>query len=110
MTWLRHVPRESGMSGGAEVLAGPGADPVRWASRVNVILSAVRRFLLHGAAAGSVPAEILPALYEVSGNRDLPAAARPEDGLMLSRLRARHRLRAAVERVPSHRAPEGTRR
>lgn len=93
MTWLRHVPRDSGTSGGGEVLLGPGGDPVRGARRVNVVLSAVRRFLLHGVAAGLVPAEIVPALYEVSDNRDLPAAARPEDGLMLSRLRARHRLR-----------------
>jgi integrase/recombinase XerD len=106
MTWLRHVPRKSGMSGGGEVLVGPGGDAVRGARRVNVVLSAVRRFLLHGVAAGFVPAEIVPALYEVSDNRDLPAAARPEGGVMLSRLRARHRLRVPERPVDRARDEE----
>jgi integrase/recombinase XerD len=99
MTWLRHVPRGSGTSGGAQVLVGPGGDPVRGSARVNVVLAGVRRFLLHGAAAGFVSADIVPALYDVSDNRDLPAAARPQDGAMLPRLKARHRLRTVKRPV-----------
>jgi hypothetical protein len=48
ITWLRHAPRQvSGADGGgvgAEVLAGPGREPVRGARRVNVVLTAVRGF------------------------------------------------------------------
>jgi site-specific recombinase XerD len=103
VTWLKHVPRELGTSGGAEVLVGPGEKPVRGASRINVVLAGVRGFLLHGVSSGAVAADIVPALYEVSDNRDLPVEARPEDGTMFRRLKARHRMK-----VPKHQVDRAT--
>ncbi len=92
MTWLRHV--SSPASGaGAVVLAGPGADPVRSARRVNAVLTAVRGMVSHAAATGQAPSHLVPMLYEVADDRDLPEHARGEDARMAWRLRARHRLR-----------------
>lgn len=92
MTWLRHAgPQASGA--GAVVLAGPGADPVRSARRVNAVLTAVRGMVLHAAATGQALAHLVPMLYEVADDRDLPEHARGEEGRMAWRLRARHRLR-----------------
>lgn len=91
MTWLRHAGPSGG--GGGQVLAGPGAAPVRGARRVNGVLTAVRGMVTHAVAAGQAPAHLVPLLYEVADDRDLPAGARGEEGRMSYRLRARHRLR-----------------
>lgn len=95
MTWLRHAgPRASGV--GADVvgvvLAGPGAAPARGARRVNGVLTAVRGMVVHAVAAGQAPAHLVPLLYEVADDRDLPAQARDDEGRMGWRMRARHRL------------------
>jgi len=95
MTWLRHAdPEAAGPDGGpGQVLAGPGVPPVRGARRVNAVLTAVRGMTAHAVSAGQAPAHLVPLLYEVADDRDLPAEARGEDGRMSFRLRARHRLR-----------------
>ena len=95
MTWLRHAgPRASGGGAGAVgvVLAGPGVAPVRGARRVNGVLTAVRGMAVHAVAAGQAPAHLVPLLYEVADDRDLPAQARDDEGRMGWRMRARHRL------------------
>jgi integrase/recombinase XerD len=98
ITWLRHAPPE--VSGAdarpgqvAEVLAGPGREPVRGARRVNAVLTAVRAFISHAVSTGRAPGSLLPLIYEIAGDRDLPEAARGEDSRMRWRMRARHRLR-----------------
>ena len=48
--------------------------------------------VVHAVAAGQADGRLVPLLYEVAGDRDLPAAARDADGRMAWRLRARHRL------------------
>jgi len=95
MTWLRHAdPEAAGPDGGpGQVLAGPGVPPVRGARRVNAVLTAVRGMTTHAVSAGQAPGHLVPLLYEVADDRDLPAEARGEDGRMSFRLRARHRLR-----------------
>jgi integrase len=58
--------------------------------------------VVHAAAAGQAPAGLVSLLYEVADDRDLPEAARGEEGRMAWRLRARHRLRdpeTAVDRA-----------
>ena len=75
------------------MLAGPGAAPARCASRINGVLTAVRGMVVHAVAAGQAPAGLVPLLYEVADDRDLPDVARGEDGRMGWRMRARHRLR-----------------
>jgi integrase/recombinase XerD len=96
MTWLRHAgPQASGVDAdpaAALVLAGPGVDPARSARRVNAVLTAVRGMVVHAVAAGQAPGHLVPLLYEVADDRDLPGAARDEDGRMGWRMRARHRL------------------
>jgi integrase/recombinase XerD len=96
MTWLAHAgPAVSGLgapAGAAVVLAGPGSAPVRSARRINAVLTAVRGMVVHAAAAGMAPGYLVPMLYEVADDRDLPGAARSEDGGMSWRMRARHRL------------------
>jgi integrase/recombinase XerD len=108
MTWLAHaVPSSSGIEAGGAgglgvLLAGPGAGPARSASRINGVLTAVRGMVVHAAAAGQAPAGLVPMLYEVADDRDLPEQARGEDGRMAWRLRVRHRLRepeTAVDRA-----------
>jgi integrase len=105
MTWLAHAgPAVSGIDApaGAAVLAGPGSVPVRSARRVNAVLAAVRGMVVHAVAEGAAPGRLVPFLYEVADDRDLPAAARGEDGRMSWRMRARHRLHepvAAVDRA-----------
>ncbi|MGH3779467.1 MAG: tyrosine-type recombinase/integrase [Pseudonocardiaceae bacterium] len=98
MTWLAHAgPAASGAetagTGSGVVLAGPGAAPARSPSRINGVLTAVRGMVVHAVATGAVPAGLVPLLYEVADDRDLPEAARAEDGRMAWRMRARHRLR-----------------
>ena len=97
IVWLQHSPAEvSGLNAApganGQVLAGPGLAPVRGARRVNVVLTAVRGMVSHAVASGAGPAGLLPLLYEVAADADLPAEARGEDGRMAWRLRARHRL------------------
>jgi integrase/recombinase XerD len=95
MTWLRHAgPRASGVGADAVgvVLAGPGVAPARGARRVNGVLTAVRGMVVHAVAAGQAPAHLVPLLYEVADDRDLPAQARDDEGRMGWRMRARHRL------------------
>jgi hypothetical protein len=58
--------------------------------------------VVHAVAAGQAPAGLVPVLYEVADDRDLPEQARREDGSMAWRMRARHRLRepeTAVDRA-----------
>src|SRR5271166_5330001 len=76
----------------AMVLAGPGTAPARGARRVNAVLAAVRGMVVHAVAAGQAPGHLVPLLYEVADNRDLPDAVRGEDAGTGWRLRARHRL------------------
>ncbi|MBN9618464.1 MAG: tyrosine-type recombinase/integrase [Actinobacteria bacterium] len=95
ITWLRHAgSRASGveLAAGGQLLAGPGAEPVRGARRINGVLSAVRGFVAHAVATGSAPAGMMPLIYELADERDLPEQARGEDGRMAWRMRARHRL------------------
>ena len=96
ITWLQHAGAQaSGVEAvsGGEVLVGPGREPVRGARRVNAVLCAVRGFVTHAVTSGLAPAGLVPLLYEVADDRDLPEAARGEDGRMAWRMRARHRLR-----------------
>ncbi|HEX6402390.1 MAG TPA: tyrosine-type recombinase/integrase [Pseudonocardiaceae bacterium] len=96
MTWLAHAgPGASGAdaAGVGVVLAGPGATPARSSSRINAVLTAVRGMVVHAVAAGQAPAGLVPLLYEVADDRDLPESARGEGGRMAWRMRARHRLR-----------------
>jgi integrase/recombinase XerD len=98
ITWLRHAPPEvsgadAGLSAAGEVLAGPGREPVRGARRINAVLTAVRAFISHAVATGQAPAGLLPLIYELADDRDLPEQARGEGGRMSWRMRARHRLR-----------------
>lgn len=96
ITWLRHAgPATSGVDviSGGHVLAGPGAGPVRSARRINGVLTAVRGFVTHAVTTGQAPARLMPLIYELADDRDLPASARGEDeGRMMWRMRARHRL------------------
>ena len=96
MTWLAHAgPQASGADGSAAagiVLAGPGMPPVRGARRINAVLTAVRGMVVHAVAAGQAGGHLVPLLYEVADDRDLPGAARGEEAGMSWRMRARHRL------------------
>jgi len=96
ITWLRHAgPAASGVEvvSGGLVLAGPGAEPVRGARRVNGVLAAVRGFVTHAVNSGRAPAWLLPLIYELADERDLPVQARGEDERPMAwRMRARHRL------------------
>ena len=96
MTWLLHAgPLASGAgasAAGGMVLAGPGTAPARGARRVNAVLAAVRGMVVHAVAAGQAPGHLVPLLYEVADDRDLPDAVRGEDAGTGWRLRARHRL------------------
>jgi integrase/recombinase XerD len=95
MTWLAHAgPAVSGDGATAQgmVLAGPGSAPARGARRVNSVLTAVRGMVVHAVAAGQAGGDLVALVYEVADDRDLPGAARGEDGQMGWRMRARHRL------------------
>jgi len=95
ITWLRHAgPEVSGLdvAAGGQVLVGPGCEPVRGARRVNAVLAGVRGFVVHAVTAGQAPGRLLPLLYELADDRDLPVEARGEHGGMGWRMRARHRL------------------
>ncbi len=94
MTWLAHAGRAvSGMdapAGAGLVLAGPGSPPARSARRINGVLTAVRGMVVHAVAAGQASGHLVPVLYEIADDRDLPEAARGEGGQMAWRMRARH--------------------
>lgn len=107
MTWLSHAgPSASGAEAGASVvLAGPGSVPARGARRVNGVLTAVRGLVVHAVAAGQADGHLLPLLYEVAEDRDLPEAARDSDGRMSWRMRARHRMHEPER--PVDRASDG---
>ena len=95
MTWLAHAgPQASGAGAGSGglVLSGPGGTPARGARRINVVLAAVRGMVVHAVAAGEAAGHLVPVLYEIADDRDLPGAARGEDGRMSWRMRARHRM------------------
>ncbi|MEV7971394.1 tyrosine-type recombinase/integrase [Sphaerisporangium sp. NPDC088356] len=103
IVWLRHAPAEvSGLepvAGVGEVLAGPGRPPVRGARRINAVLTAVRAFVSYAITAGNAPQGLLPLLYELADERDLPVQARGEGSRMGWRMRARHRLSEPEARV-----------
>ncbi len=91
MTWLAHAgPAAPGGATGA-VLSGPGAPPARGAQRINAVLAAVRGMTVHAVATGQASGDLVPLLYEVADDRDLPGEARAGDGRMSWRLRTRHR-------------------
>jgi integrase/recombinase XerD len=95
ITWLRQAPPEvSGVdaAAGGQVLAGPGRAPVRGPRRINAVLTAVRAFIAHAVTTGKAPGDLLPLIYELGDERDLPEQARGEDARMAWRMRARHRL------------------
>jgi integrase/recombinase XerD len=91
IVWLRHA-EGTDAEGGGQLLAGPGAPPVRNARRINGVLTAVRGMVAHAVAEGRAPAGLLPMVYEIADARELPEQARAEEGRMAWRLRARHRL------------------
>jgi hypothetical protein len=103
IVWLRYAgPQVSGLDaqmGGGEVLSGPGVDPARRERRINAVLAAVRGLVVHTVTAGDAPARLLPLLYELADDRDLPAVARDGDGRLSWRMRARHRLSEPDEPV-----------
>src|SRR5690348_16010921 len=104
ITWLAHAGRQAsgadaGQPGLAVLLAGPGAAPARSPSRINGVLTAVRGMVVHAVAAGQAPGHLVPLLYEVADDRDLPDAARGSDARMAWRMRARHRLHEPDEPV-----------
>jgi integrase/recombinase XerD len=95
MTWLAHAGRAvsgADATAGAAVLAGPGTPAVRSARRINAVLAAVRGMIVHAVAEGAAGGHLAQVLYEVADDRDLPPAARGEDGGTGWRMRARHRL------------------
>jgi integrase/recombinase XerD len=99
MVWLRRHTDAGSDGVGGRVLAGPGAVPVRGPRRVNAVLAAVRGLVVHAVTAGTAPGRLLPMVYELADDRDLPAPVRGEDSGMRWRLRARHRVRVAESRV-----------
>jgi integrase/recombinase XerD len=92
MTWLAHaLPAGPGADDGGAVMAGPGAVPARGARRVNAVLTAVRGMAVHAVTEGAAGGHLVPLLYEIADDRDLPVEARAGDGRMSWRMRARHR-------------------
>jgi len=87
--WLQHAgPAVSGLGvgpGGGAVVAGRGAAPARSPRRINGVLTAVRLMVVHAVAAGQAAGDVLPLLYEVADDRDLPAAARDTDTAVVDR-------------------------
>ncbi len=99
MTWLAHAgPAHGGTTG--VVLPGPGTPPARGARRINGVLAAVRGMTVHAVAAGQASGHLVPLLYEVADDRDLPGEARAGDGRMSWRMRARHRACEVEAPVP----------
>ena len=97
MTWLAHdgsslVTDSACDDRAGVVLAGPGGAPARGARRINGVLTAVRAMVIHAVADGQAGGHLVPLLYELADDLDLPVAARGEDERMRWRMRARHRL------------------
>ena len=65
--------------------------------------------MVNAVAAGQASGHLVPLLYEVAGNRDLPEQARDADGRMDWRLRARHRLHEAEAPVDRASMPRSSR-
>jgi integrase/recombinase XerD len=84
-------PARSGRAPGSPSSPGWWTWPARGARRVNAVLAAVRGMTVHAVAAGEAGGDLVPLLYEVADDRDLPGEARAGDGRMSWRLRARHR-------------------
>ena len=61
--------------------------------------------VVHAVAAGQAGGHLLPLLYEVAEDRDLPEVARDSDGRMSWRMRARHRVHEPER--PVDRASDG---
>jgi hypothetical protein len=61
VTWLEHTPSDE-----QAPPVGPGLPEVRGPGRINQILAAVRGFLRHGVAVGTVPWAVLAMLFEIS--------------------------------------------
>jgi integrase/recombinase XerD len=100
MSWLQHAgPAAPGAAEDGVVRAGPGVAPARSARRVNAVLTAVRGMVVHAVTNGQADGDLLSAVYEVAGVRDLPAAACGDDAAMAWRMRARHRLREPARPV-----------
>ncbi|MEV0110599.1 tyrosine-type recombinase/integrase [Nocardia sp. NPDC050799] len=93
--WLRHSPNPRS----AEVVIGPGLQPVRGERRVNAILTAVRGFLSFAVTAGEAEPEVMAQIYELGSTLDLPAELRGESTAILPRAKARHRLSEPDTRV-----------
>jgi len=94
-TWLAHDGSSlspARADGAGVVLAGPGGTPARGARRINGVLTAVRSMVVHAVADGQASGHLVPLLYELADDRDLPGAARGEDERMRWRMRARHGL------------------
>lgn len=87
VTWLRHTPSDP-----EAPVSGPGLPEVRSPGRINQVLAAVRGFLRHGVALGTVPSAVLAMLFEISDDRHLPVEARGEDSTLNYVARPRHRL------------------
>jgi integrase/recombinase XerD len=68
-----------------------GMPPVRGDRRINGVLAAVRGMTVHAVAAGQTSGHLVPLLYEVADDRDVPGEARAGDEQMSWRMRARHR-------------------
>jgi site-specific recombinase XerD len=100
MAWLAHAGPPAPGGATRVVLPGPGTQPVRGARRINGVLAAVRGMTVHGVAAGQASGHLVPLLYEVADDRDLPGEARAGDGRMSWRMRARHRACEAEAPVP----------
>jgi integrase/recombinase XerD len=94
IVWLKYTP-----AGADRVVAGPGAEQVRGAARINKILVATRGFLSFAVVQEQAPRWILDQLYELADSRDLPAAAQGENPQLAYRLRARHQLHEAETTV-----------
>ena len=108
MTWLAHAGSSASAAEdpvAGVVLAGPGSAPARGARRINGVLTAVRGMVVHAVAAGEASGHLVAVLYELADDRDLPEAARGEDGRMGWRMRARHRLHEPER--PVDRASDG---
>ena len=100
--WLRHSGPVDGSTGGAVVVAGPGRRPARGPRRINAVLTGVRGFVVHAVTSGTAPGRLLPLIYELASDRDLPEQARGEDSALAWWMRARHRLHepdAGVDRA-----------
>jgi integrase/recombinase XerD len=91
MTWLAHAGPAAPDAVTGVVLSGPGVPAARGARRINGVLAAVRGMTVHAVSAGQASGDLVPLLYEVADDRDLPGEARASDGRMSWRMRARHR-------------------